>query len=338
MEEALLQQARSTLLPALEAECKTRFQEVLRMGHVNMLQVQELEEQQSQHLLGMVAGLRAAQAALEAENERLRQALLGVTSLVAQPWILGSPASTPSGCSTPSEGSCPGASPKGLPGSLAAASVPPPPPMAPALVPSLTPVSGPPPPSRPPAFRAFKPPALSLADALGFAPTRPPSPPQQAAPTPEELEPDGFVFGLALPGLRSLGCEMMREGGPGSEVLVVRRLLPGGSVEDWNKSCQSRVALLPGDQVVAVNSVAGDASAMLEAIRSAPELRLQVVRCGRDRRPPEEDALGLPPGLSEVPLGSPTRTPATPPPASPPAKLPLALAPALPPPRRDVGI
>jgi len=344
---------RKAFLSDVETEVAGRLAQVWQHGAMSMMQAQEQHAQHSQQLMTSVAQLGAAQKAMEAENDRLRQVAALVSARLAQ---LAKAQMVP-GCYSPSEGST-GAptplssrassalpSPTGArPVSLAAAVRPPPPAMAPML---------------PQALNQKPSKSLSLADALGLkvfdatipaAPSRPPSPPLSAAPMPEDMEVDAFIFTVTIhvaDGLE-LGLQLSPSGPPGRCcTLKITRVLSGGAAEAWNRqftAANTDRALRVGDLIVAVNDIAGDSNAMSEECRVRQLLRFQIVRNNNLLPPPMEASCGVAaPILSlEALVGSPKRLvppPASPPPLAPPAFVPTAASsePFSPPPAHSVA-
>lgn len=72
-----------------------------------------------------------------------------------------------------------------------------------------------------------------------------------------------------------LGLDVSRDG----EALLVEGVSPGAA--EWWNTCHPEEAVMPGDRILEVNGVAGDALLMVQACRTAESLTLTVQRCAQ---------------------------------------------------------
>jgi hypothetical protein len=167
---------------------------------------------------------------------------------------------------------------------------------------------------------------LSIADALGIAKAEESllqhsdsgsllQAASLAAPAVEQ-DCDGFIFNLTL--RVADGAEIgltTSHGAVSGPVLQIQQVLPGGAAEAWNRQCSTSGAaervLLPGDQIVGVNDVSGDAQAMVQEMESRRLIRLQIVRTRCPSKSSPSAALPVPtvthvsPAVGAAPPGLP---------------------------------
>jgi len=120
---------------------------------------------------------------------------------------------------------------------------------------------------------------------------------------PPGLEPLGrklthtFESLLARTEGQQLGVVLMfpfSAGRPVDEV-VVSEVLPGGAAEAWNTTCAHEHTILPGDQIHAVNGIAGNAKYIIEQLKTHTTVSVSFSR----RSLASSDQHWTPPGCTE---------------------------------------
>lgn len=343
----MLNDVRQQVAHVVDGEGFDQLQQVWLHGAMEAKQLQEQSEQNNDLISKSLATLKAAHSSLEAEQCNMRQALssmsdylnhlshasyIGKDSRVSSECGSADSCSTPSTCATPSYdwnlgGSGQQAPSLGVSGQQLAHPVG-----------CSTPRNG---------DQTAPVQMLSLASALGIESPRKNLQPNPAASGqssqnvhPEQDEADAFIFSLTLrvADAGDLGLALS----PSGTVLRIDFVIPGSAAEAWNRQCScsgspDRV-LQPGDQIVSVNDVAGDAQAMINECRNRL-VKLFIVRASAARLAERQsmDPTGNA-AVQSVVLASPSRkgasswpSPASAPPASPPPGSPPC-SPATPPP------
>lgn len=288
--EALLNDVRREAMAAVEAKVAEKMKELMDKGKAMMKKLETDSQAKNAVLLAELAQYKAKQETLQLEHDHLRTTLAGiVTHLNLIGNALGSaPGTKAAGSSTngtaTSCGDANSSSAASVSGSLqdspsefssssyAAGPFPP--------LPELPPFPFPPPATSTPLPSAATP--LSLAEALGSDPVSTPVPVSLlgslSAPSPSV--PKMFSFTLRKADGTDLGLNVSHH--EEDKVLRVESVRAEGAVEAWNRQCigstASEKAVMPGDRIVSVNSVARDPKAMLEECRDKQLLKLTVVR------------------------------------------------------------
>lgn len=123
---------------------------------------------------------------------------------------------------------------------------------------------------------------------LGFG--VPPILPLASAPTAPESTSSTFVFSLRKVDGGELGIDVLEEPSPQGlgQVLRVEAVLAGGAIEAWNRQLlaggtspqSAERCVRPGDRILKVNDVSGDANLMLIECRDRQLLKITVARGG----------------------------------------------------------
>lgn len=269
---------REEVLRGVDERVAQRAEELWARGKQMLGDIQQRHKETTARLADEVTRCREKQHSLEAENEKLKDAIQGLAarfSLLEQ---------VASGREGPAE----------LPGvteDVPYASGSPPP----APVPSAELVQLPELPRFP--FPAPASPAapLNLAEAVGAqTPQRTPlSLANSLTSTPPEVTlsaaapgPGGgglFSFTLRKADRADLGLNVSHR--EHDKVLRVESVRPEGAVEAWNRQCvggaAAEKAVVAGDKIISVNSIAYDPKRMLEECREKQLLKLTVVRGNR---------------------------------------------------------
>lgn len=280
---------RHFLLSDMDSKVSEKLEEVWQRGRQMMSQVQQKQQEKVDSLSSELTRCLERQRALEVENEQLKQVF---ASLAGRLSLIGAAFSMPGthcggGCATLSPGSTTATgsrtpstqtrssselfTPSGLTGAGDAF----------APLPEV------------PAFPFPAP--LSLAEALGAEP-------QLQLPTPLSLASSlplgpmleaslpyrelggvaSFVFSFTLRKADETDLGLNISFDDAKQVLRVEGVRVGGAVEAWNRQCAGGAcpekAVMPGDRIVGVNSLKGDADKMLEECAQRQLLRLTVVR------------------------------------------------------------
>lgn len=337
----MLNEIRQQVAQVVDTEGFDQLQQVWLHGALEARQLQQQSEQNNDLISKSLATLKAAHSSLETEQCNMRHALssmsdylthlshpnyIGKHSRVSSECGSADSCSTPSTCATPNLG-CSGQQAPSL--GVSSKQMPHP-------VGCTTPRNN---------DQTAPVQMLSLASALGIESPRnnlQPKPTASGLSTqsvhPEQDEADAFIFSLTLrvADAGDLGLALSTSG----TVLRIDFVIPGSAAEAWNRQCscsgsQERV-LQPGDQIVSVNDVAGDAQAMINECRNRL-VKLFIVRASAARLAEQSmEPAGNAAAVQSVVLASPSRTsswpsPASAPPASPPPGSPPC-SPATPPP------
>lgn len=314
----MLENVRRMVLAEVDAKVLERTQ-VMRLEAQKILQqMAQKQKEKTDKLTEEINRCQVRQATLEAENEKLREQLAGLShKFVILGHVLGGAgAQSPdtaaafaalagaAGCAAPpaSGGVAPSTPPK-FAGDSAAMKLPPVPPMpfespaGAATTFSLADALG----ATERGSIATSAPAprtLSLASSLSSTPARPvvgerlsgsrvtQSPPNASN---GSATPYTFSFTLRKADGAELGLDVSH-----SEVenaLCVDGIRPDGAVEAWNRQCGSAAgsgvdrAVRRGDKLISVNGIKGPPQAMLDECRDKRLLKLEVVRCSPGEAP-----------------------------------------------------
>mmetsp|Transcript_122498 Transcript_122498/g.357687 ORF Transcript_122498/g.357687 Transcript_122498/m.357687 type:complete len:413 (-) Transcript_122498:2-1240(-) len=314
---AAFEALRRAVLEDVDARVSERAEELWARGKQMLSQIQQKHKESSAKLSEEVTRCCEVQRTLEAENGKLKEVLHGLAarlSALAPPpepkeALMGSPGATTASSCTPQQSkvSCDAASTGPFtPGSGDT--------FGSHLLCTPSEAAGAGPECKLPEVPRFPFPApqspgapLSLAEALGTqTPHRTPlSLVNSLTPTPlPEVAPAFmphsaasnamFSFTLRKADGADLGLNVSHH--EHDKVLRVEGLRPDGAVEAWNRQCAggacAEKAVLKGDQIISVNSIAYDPVKMLEECRDKQLLRLTVIRSDQAGAPAEAGAPG----------------------------------------------
>jgi len=344
----MLNDIRQEVNQVVEIEGIDQLQQVWLHGAMEAKQLQQESEENNELISKSLATLKAAHASLETEQCNMRHALTSMSdylnhmkqdSLGSSECGSADSCSTPSTCATPSYylnlgGSVQQASTASFGGSGQ---------QTPHPVGCTTSSST-------PRNQDQNAPVqmLSLASALGIEPPQKNLQSNHAASGPsskhlhsaqEQEDADAFIFSLTLrvADAGDLGLALS----PSGTILRIDFVIPGSAAEAWNRQCScsgspDRV-LRPGDQIVSVNDVAGDAQAMINECQNRL-VKFFIVRASastlaenRSMEPAGKAAVQSVVLASPSPKRASWPSPASAPPASPPPGSPPC-SPATPPP------
>mmetsp|Transcript_29030 Transcript_29030/g.69113 ORF Transcript_29030/g.69113 Transcript_29030/m.69113 type:complete len:388 (-) Transcript_29030:144-1307(-) len=297
--EAILEAIRELVLSEVEHKVQEKSEEMWSKGKQFVSQLQLRHAEKMTEMVEDLGRCQKKQSELEAENERLKQALQSLGSHFA---LLGNSFDSKEYNSSPDSAvsTAPGLSPPEEPEAKAPPYTPEPYAQAAqaaaevlAQVPPFPPFGSPAPMSPPP--------AISIAESLGAGvstPQRTPLSLMQSLATPLTPLPSPFtVNGLAGVGLVG-GCGIFSftlRKADGAElglnvshsaddrVLCVEGIREGGAVEAWNRQCGAGTpfaekTVLPGDRILSVNKVSYDPNLMLQECREKQLLKLTIAR------------------------------------------------------------
>ncbi|CAJ1387536.1 unnamed protein product [Effrenium voratum] len=241
---------REAVLRDIEAKVAEKMDEVWQKGQQMLAQVQKKQQEKTEQLTAQIVQCKEQQAALERENQALKQVLTDLAQKLMQlgkdsPGLSSAP-TTASNTATPQRSDT---GPEAEYSSTPLREVPPFPqplqPPAPLLLSE--------------ALCSSSPMHLSLASTL-----------QACGP---------MVFSMTL--RKADGAELGLNVKPLDEVLLVEGVRPEGAVEAWNRQCASSAhperVVLAGDRIRSVNNQT-DPEKMLEECREKQLLKLTLVR------------------------------------------------------------